>query len=69
MDHSSDDTAPGVSACPRCGTPFGCSAAQPGCSCWCASVTLTDSRLTDLAHRYTGCLCQVCLDELAATAG
>lgn len=61
--------APGAHECARCGAEFGCSAAQAGVSCWCAGVSVPESRLAELAHRFTGCLCPACLDELAHARG
>lgn len=49
-----------------CGTEFGCSAAQPGCACWCATVEVPEPALRDLAEVHDGCLCPDCLQRIAA---
>ncbi|HWL42345.1 MAG TPA: cysteine-rich CWC family protein [Ilumatobacter sp.] len=59
---------PGRETCPACGAEFGCSAAQPGCPCWCVGVDVPERALLDLAQVHDGCLCPTCLARIAAAA-
>jgi Cysteine-rich CWC len=54
------------SRCPLCAGGFHCGAndAEP---CACNLVQLDDATLADLRARYTGCLCLICLREIAAS--
>jgi hypothetical protein len=53
--------------CPRCGGAFHCGVNEPG-PCACTSIPLDAATLATLRQRYSGCLCQRCLAELAAAA-
>ncbi|MCY4753094.1 cysteine-rich CWC family protein [Pelomonas aquatica] len=48
--------------CPRCCGGFECGAQAGDCAC--NGIHLTDSLRTQLAARYSGCLCLPCLREL-----
>jgi len=56
------DTAPLDVRCPRCGGGFECGANAGHCACF--GIRLTDTLRTELAARYSGCLCLTCLREL-----
>ena len=53
-------TQPAV--CPRCSTPFECSADTGGC--WCNEIALSAKTRAAFADYYAGCLCRECLTEL-----
>lgn len=50
--------------CPRCQAVFTCAASSIA-ACPCRNVELTDEQRMRLAARFQGCLCPVCLRELA----
>jgi hypothetical protein len=50
--------------CPRCGGGFHCGV-NDSVPCACSTVTLSAALLADLRQRYSSCLCQRCLLELA----
>ncbi|WP_164078813.1 cysteine-rich CWC family protein [Stenotrophomonas maltophilia] len=45
--------------CSKCQTLFECKNEAPGC--WCESVYLSTSTLTDLSCQFSNCLCPSCL--------
>jgi hypothetical protein len=49
--------------CPRCGERFSC---RQEAECWCAAMRVEPAMLAKLRARYADCLCEVCLQELAA---
>jgi hypothetical protein len=53
--------------CARCGGPFHCGA-NDATPCACTGLRLSAELLATLRQRYTGCLCLVCLRELAEAA-
>lgn len=48
--------------CPRCSTPFECSADTGGC--WCNEVPLSPKTRAAFAEFFDGCLCRDCLTQL-----
>ncbi len=58
------NATPPQDTCPRCGKAFVCGAAGPA-PCPCAGVTLSAALQAQLRRQYSGCLCLVCLSELA----
>jgi malonyl-CoA/methylmalonyl-CoA synthetase len=55
------------SACPRCGQPFQCGAAQGRCDCF--ELKLDAALQTRLSQDFGDCLCLRCLRELQAASG
>ena len=53
--------------CARCGGAFRCGIDDAG-PCPCTALQLPPALLTQLAQRFTGCLCGACLLALAAEA-
>ena len=53
--------------CPRCGGGFHCGA-QDATPCPCTTVKLSADLQASLRQRYTGCLCEACLQALTAEA-
>lgn len=47
--------------CEACGTEFQCEIGLGGC--WCMEVSLTDEERTELADKYSDCLCRACLES------
>ncbi len=66
MAHMQVDATPRP-ACPRCGGPVHCGAADVQ-GCWCSRLTLDSATLEQLHARYQGCLCAGCLAQLAKAA-
>ncbi|MDM4766584.1 cysteine-rich CWC family protein [Pelomonas sp. SE-A7] len=58
----SDATLELNAACPRCGGPFHCGAADARCDCF--DLKLDEALRSELARQYQGCLCLSCLREL-----
>ncbi|HET7524538.1 MAG TPA: cysteine-rich CWC family protein [Burkholderiaceae bacterium] len=56
--------ASGDARCPRCGRGFHCGMHDPQ-PCACTTLRLSAAALAELRARYSGCLCQQCLVELA----
>jgi hypothetical protein len=56
--------SPTPAICPRCSTPFVCGVDTD--ACWCAAVSLNDTRRASFAAYYDGCLCRECLTALEA---
>jgi hypothetical protein len=52
--------------CPRCGGEFHCGVNDVA-PCVCTTLDLSDELLKQLRARFVGCLCVVCLAELALT--
>jgi hypothetical protein len=48
--------------CPRCGGGFECGVQAGHCACF--GIRLTERLRSELAERYSGCLCLPCLREL-----
>ena len=62
-----DERAPALSRCPRCGGAFHCGAnAAPPCAC--TTLTLDAALLATLRERFDACLCLACLGQLQAEA-
>jgi hypothetical protein len=57
--------APPAERCPRCGRDFHCGIDDPT-PCACTTLRLSAAMLADLRERYRGCLCVLCLQELAS---
>jgi hypothetical protein len=53
--------------CPRCGGAFHCGIGDPG-PCACTAITLSAALQQQLRAQFQGCLCQRCLQALAAGA-
>ena len=51
------------SVCEACGETFICGATDSGC--WCQEVELSEAAREKLRARYQGCLCRVCLENIA----
>jgi dihydroorotase len=56
---------PEAARCPRCGGSFDCGAKDVDVACACTRIALDAATLAALRERFTGCLCQRCLGELA----
>jgi hypothetical protein len=54
-----------IKTCPRCGASFECLHSP---QCWCAAVRLDEKARSELAARYSDCLCPECLAAIAAGA-
>ncbi|REJ78274.1 MAG: hypothetical protein DWQ47_02085 [Acidobacteria bacterium] len=52
--------------CPRCGSDFKCG--FYGVFCWCAGVKLSKGARSEIADRFSGCLCMDCLTEYSEKA-
>lgn len=48
--------------CPNCGAEFEC---LHTADCWCSKIKLNDTTKQLLKERYSDCLCEKCLVEIA----
>jgi len=53
-----------IKTCPVCGKNFECTHDK---NCWCVKISLNEATRKELEKRYSDCLCENCLKQIATT--